>query len=347
MIGTGPFKLDHWTVNQELVVTKNPDYWQKDANGTQLPYLDKITFKPVAEAAQRVNGFKGGQLDVIHTSERAADRRSCSRSPSQYNLMQEKPGRREVRYYLMNTSKAPLDDPNARDGGRHGHRPQPDQPGHATPATTRSPTGRSTRTCTGYLKNPGYPKFNLKKATSSPTAYKAAHGGQFTVVLEHTNDPANAEEAAAHPAAARQGRHRRHAEERGPDRVHHQRGHAELQHHALAQPPRRGPRRPVPMVDEHREHACSTSASSTTPTLQTLLDQGRSEPDQAKRTQIYQQVNQEFSKQVFNVWGYYIQWLIAAQKNVQGLAGPPLPDKGGNPLFIYGRHPLLGIYLTK
>ena len=58
-------------------------------------------------------------------------------------------------------------------------------------------------------------------------------------------------------------------------------------------------------------------------------------------------MNQEFSKQVFNVWGYYIQWLIAAQKNVQGLAGPPLPDKGGNPLFIYGRHPLLGIYLTK
>ena len=50
LIGTGPFKLDHWTVNQELVVNKNPDYWQKDAKGTQLPYLDKITFKPVAEA---------------------------------------------------------------------------------------------------------------------------------------------------------------------------------------------------------------------------------------------------------------------------------------------------------
>ena len=39
--------------------------------------------------------------------------------------------------------------------------------------------------------------------------------------------------------------------------------------------------------------------------------------------------------------------LETAQKNVQGLAGPPLPDKGGDPLFIYGRHPLLGIYLTK
>ena len=46
LIGTGPFKLDHWTVNQELVVNKNPDYWQKDSKGKQLPYLDKITFKP-------------------------------------------------------------------------------------------------------------------------------------------------------------------------------------------------------------------------------------------------------------------------------------------------------------
>ena len=54
LIGTGPFTLDHWTVNQELVVNKNPDYWQKDSKGTQLPYLDKITFKPIAEAGQRV-----------------------------------------------------------------------------------------------------------------------------------------------------------------------------------------------------------------------------------------------------------------------------------------------------
>ena len=39
------------------------------------------------------------------------------------------------------------------------------------------------------------------------------------------------------------------------------------------------------------------------PTLQTPLDQGRSEPDEAKRKAIYEQVNQEFTKQVYNVWG--------------------------------------------
>ena len=60
------------------MVNKNPDYWQKDAKGTQLPYLDKITFKPVAEAAQRVNALQGGQLDVIHTVRRPAGRRAAT-----------------------------------------------------------------------------------------------------------------------------------------------------------------------------------------------------------------------------------------------------------------------------
>ena len=83
------------------------------------------------------------------------------------------------------------------------------------------------------------------------------------------------------------------------------------------------------------------------PELQALMDQGRSETDPAKRKTIYQQVDKLFAKKVYNVWAYNANWTVAAEKNVQGLAGPPLPDGGGKPEFIYGRHPLLGIYLTK
>src|SRR3954462_11993032 len=113
LIGTGPFKLDHWTVNQELVANKNPDYWQKDSKGTQLPYLDKITFKPIAEAGQRGASLQGGQLDVMHTSDgQQVD--ALNQLASQFNLMKQPPGRSEVRYYLMNAAKPPLDDLNAR-----------------------------------------------------------------------------------------------------------------------------------------------------------------------------------------------------------------------------------------
>ena len=148
LIGTGPFKLDHWTVNQELVVNKNPDYWQKDAKGNQLPYLDKITFKPIAEAGQRVNSLQGGQLDVMHTSDgQQVD--ALNQMASQFNLMKEKPGRREVRYYLMNAAKPPLDDLNARMAVAHGDRPQPDQPDPQQRRLPTSPTGRSTPRCRG------------------------------------------------------------------------------------------------------------------------------------------------------------------------------------------------------
>ena len=81
------------------------------------------------------------------------------------------------------------------------------------------------------------------------------------------------------------------------------------------------------------------------PTLQALLDQGRTEPDPAKRKAIYQQVDRRFASQVYNVWAYNPRWLIAAQKNVHGLAGPSLPD-GGRPSFTQGRHPLLGIWVS-
>ncbi len=344
MIGTGPFKLDHWTPNQELVVTKNPDYWQKDSKGTQLPYLDKITFKPVLEAAQRVNSFKGGQLTVIHTTNGQQITQLLPLA-NQFNLMQEKPGRREVRYYLMNTSKAPLDDLNARMAVAMAiDRNQINQVTNA--GYNQIADGPFDKDVPGYLKKPGYPKFNLKKATELATAYKSAHGGQFTVVLEHTNDPANAEEAQVI---------QQQLSKAGIDSTLKSEDQTAFIISAVTQNFSIMLWRNHPGEDPDTQYQWWNSVGNTLlnfgkindPALQTLLDQGRSEPDQAKRTQIYQQVNQEFSKQVFNVWGYYIQWLIAAQKNVQGLAGPPLPDKGGNPLFIYGRHPLLGIYLTK
>ncbi|GMA64280.1 hypothetical protein GCM10025859_47200 [Alicyclobacillus fastidiosus] len=41
-MGTGPFEVQ--TINQnQVVLVKNPHYWQKDSYGNQLPYLDKVT----------------------------------------------------------------------------------------------------------------------------------------------------------------------------------------------------------------------------------------------------------------------------------------------------------------
>ncbi len=49
-VGSGPFIVQSYAPRDALVVTKNPNYWQKDANGVALPYLDKITFKVIEDS---------------------------------------------------------------------------------------------------------------------------------------------------------------------------------------------------------------------------------------------------------------------------------------------------------
>ena len=62
-IGTGPFMLKSFTTDLTEVV-RNPNYWRKDANGVQLPYLDGITFVNVKEASQRAAAVRKGTVDA-------------------------------------------------------------------------------------------------------------------------------------------------------------------------------------------------------------------------------------------------------------------------------------------
>ncbi len=70
LIGTGPFKLKEWVVNDHFTAVKNPDYWGTDpGNGNaKLPYLDQITFKPVPDGQQRLNGLESGQFQATYTT---------------------------------------------------------------------------------------------------------------------------------------------------------------------------------------------------------------------------------------------------------------------------------------
>jgi len=343
LIGTGPFKLDHWTVNQELVASKNPNYWQKDAKGTQLPYLDSITFKPVAEAVQRVNGLQAGQLDMIHTSD-GQQIDALQQLKTNFNLVQQPNGRAEVRYYLLNTAKPPLDDLNARRAVAMAiDRNQINQ--LRNNGVHRVANGPFDTSVIGYLKDTGYPKFDLKAATKLASAYKAAHGGQFSVVLEHTNDPANTQEAELI---------KEQLSKAGIDGTLKQDDQTAFILAAVGGNFSILLWRQHPGDDPDAQYLWWDNGSILNfgkindPTLQALLDQGRTETDPAKRKQIYQAVNKRFGSQVYNVWSYYDQWTIATKKNVSGVLGPPLPDGGGKPApLLYGRHPLLGISVNK
>ena len=58
-IGTGPFMWGHWTHGQEIVLKRNPHYWQKGK-----PYLDQITFLTVTDTNTRQLQLQGGQEQI-------------------------------------------------------------------------------------------------------------------------------------------------------------------------------------------------------------------------------------------------------------------------------------------
>lgn len=67
-VGSGPFIVQSYAPRDALVVTRNPDYWLKDADGVQLPYLDKITFKVIEDSQTAEQALQDGNIDITSTS---------------------------------------------------------------------------------------------------------------------------------------------------------------------------------------------------------------------------------------------------------------------------------------
>ena len=113
-VGTGPFKFQEYKSGDRTVLVKWPKYWQKDENGVQLPYLDKFTVVPIADAGQRVTALETGEIDmfqsaatdtVIDAEERGFATQKISGSSSTI--------------ILFNHSKPPFDDVKAREAVAH------------------------------------------------------------------------------------------------------------------------------------------------------------------------------------------------------------------------------------
>lgn len=108
-VGTGPFTLAEFSPGERVVLEAYPGYWQKDENGIQLPYLDKLTVVPIADAGQRVSALQTGDIDIFQT----ADSSTIQQSEDKGFAAQRVSGSSST-ILLMNTSKPPFDDVRAR-----------------------------------------------------------------------------------------------------------------------------------------------------------------------------------------------------------------------------------------
>jgi peptide/nickel transport system substrate-binding protein len=64
IVGLGPFIVKEYTAGQRIVFERNPHYWRKDAKGTQLPYLDRLTLEIIPDANAEQLRLEAGQIDM-------------------------------------------------------------------------------------------------------------------------------------------------------------------------------------------------------------------------------------------------------------------------------------------
>jgi len=64
-VGTGPFKFQYWKENVKLVFRKNPNYFERDAAGERLPYIDAVSISFLIDKQVAFLEFIKGKFDFM------------------------------------------------------------------------------------------------------------------------------------------------------------------------------------------------------------------------------------------------------------------------------------------
>jgi peptide/nickel transport system substrate-binding protein len=108
-IGTGPFVFESWSVDDELIVTRNEDYWRDPT------YLDGITFKVITDHQTRAIALRNEELDAatISLANDLVDFQDEMESEGWQML--EPSGETPETFFLLNQEHPPLDDRRVRE----------------------------------------------------------------------------------------------------------------------------------------------------------------------------------------------------------------------------------------
>ena len=109
--GSGPYKFVSWQKDISIILERNSDYWEKDADGTQLPYMDKVIFKSFPDENVRLTNLKTGDADVLLGNPPFKDYDDLKKT--QDLTVKEIPGL-GFSFIFLNTAKEPFNKPEMR-----------------------------------------------------------------------------------------------------------------------------------------------------------------------------------------------------------------------------------------
>src|SRR3989441_7615599 len=115
-IGTGPFKFVSWTRWNETRLVRFENYWETDAEGNNLPYLDEIVGKPKKEDSVRLTALRTGQVHLIDSMAYADVERFKKSSGDKYTIWQWHFG---GLFVVFNFRRGPFQDKRLRTAAAH------------------------------------------------------------------------------------------------------------------------------------------------------------------------------------------------------------------------------------
>jgi peptide/nickel transport system substrate-binding protein len=104
-MGTGPFMLEDWKVEQQLVLKRHPSYFKRDA-----PYLDGIVLRVIPDEANIVAALRTGQIQHAFIE----DLKNFNLLKDEKNLTAYRSSRLGYDYLNINASRGPLKDVRVR-----------------------------------------------------------------------------------------------------------------------------------------------------------------------------------------------------------------------------------------
>lgn len=348
MIGTGPFQLDKFEAGgTKIVVKKNAKYWRKG-----FPHLDQITFQAQTVGQQRITGVEGGQFELGHFSGGLElERLRKLKDAGTIQLYEEPKGRREVGYTLINNQRVPFTIKECREALSKGlDRQKINEVRNAGIPDLAS--GIFDEKVDGYvpLDDPSIPKFDLTAAKAAAEKCKSQNGGKFGFTLKSTSDPETIQTAQLVKEMGKAF---------GADITLQTTEQVQIINDALGGDVDAFLWRNHPGYDADTGYVWFYTGSPINfariddPALNKLWDDGRSEPDAAKRKAIYEDLNRKMNEGYYNLLSWYTPWSFGMSEKLNGLLGPNLPDETGaegtkKPVeSVGGYHQLLGLWLEK
>ena len=115
-VGTGPFKFVSWSRWNETHLERFENYWETDAEGNSLPYLDAIINKPKREDSVRLTALLTGQVGLISNMALADAPRFKQDHSDKYSAWTWHYG---GRFLVCNFRNGPFQDKNLRLAAAH------------------------------------------------------------------------------------------------------------------------------------------------------------------------------------------------------------------------------------